>query len=54
MAKIAVIGGGYGGITVAKALDPVAAVTLIEKKDQFVHHAADLMVSMVRSQLNLP
>ena len=40
MARVAVIGGGYGGVTVAKGLDPLADVVLIEQKDQFVHHAA--------------
>ena len=42
MAKVVVVGGGYGGITVAGGLDDVADVTLIEQKDQFVHHAAAL------------
>ncbi|MDO5671831.1 MAG: FAD-dependent oxidoreductase [Actinomycetaceae bacterium] len=40
MASVVVVGGGYGGITVAGGLDEVADVTLIEQKDQFVHHAA--------------
>lgn len=43
MARVAVIGGGYGGITAARALDSVADVVLIEQKDQFVHHAASLL-----------
>lgn len=38
--SVAVIGGGYGGITVAKALDDVAAVTLVDPKDAFVHNVA--------------
>lgn len=46
MAKVAVIGGGYGGITVAGGLDDVADVTLIEQKDQFVHHAAALRAAV--------
>ena len=46
MAKVIVIGGGYGGITVAKGLDPVADVVLIESKDQFVHHAAALRATV--------
>jgi NADH dehydrogenase FAD-containing subunit len=37
-----VIGGGYGGITAAKALDDVADVTLIEPRDTFVHNVATL------------
>ena len=46
MAKVVVIGGGYGGITVAGGLDDVADVTLIEKRDQFVHHAAALRAAV--------
>lgn len=46
MAKVVVIGGGYGGITVAKGLDPLADVVLIEQKDQFVHHAAALRAAV--------
>lgn len=46
MARVIVIGGGYGGITVAKGLDPVADVVLIERKDQFVHHAAALRAAV--------
>ena len=33
---IVVIGGGYGGVNVAKALDEVADVTLFEPKDAFL------------------
>lgn len=39
---VAVIGGGYGGITVAKQLDEVADVVLVEPRDTFVHHVAAL------------
>lgn len=39
---VAVIGGGYGGVAVAKALDAVTDVTLIEPKDSFVHNVAAL------------
>lgn len=46
MARVVVIGGGYGGITVAKGLDPIADVVLIEQKDQFVHHAAALRAAV--------
>ena len=46
MARVAVIGGGYGGVTVAKGLDPLADVVLIEQKDQFVHHAAALRAAV--------
>ncbi|MDG6108540.1 FAD-dependent oxidoreductase [Dactylosporangium aurantiacum] len=41
-AHVIVVGGGYGGITVAKALDDVADVTVIEPRDTFVHHVAAL------------
>ena len=46
MARVIVIGGGYGGITVAKGLDPIADVVLVERKDQFVHHAAALRAAV--------
>ncbi len=46
MARVIVIGGGYGGVTVAKGLDPVADVVLVERKDQFVHHAAALRAAV--------
>jgi NADH dehydrogenase FAD-containing subunit len=39
---VAVIGGGYGGAAVAKALDADADVVLIEPKDAFVHAAGSL------------
>jgi apoptosis-inducing factor 2 len=39
---VAVIGGGYAGINLAKALDEVAHVVLIEPKDAFVHNVAAL------------
>src|SRR5436309_15165897 len=42
MATVAVVGGGYGGIAVAKALDEVADVVLIEPRDSFVHTVATL------------
>ncbi|GAA2618357.1 FAD-dependent oxidoreductase [Actinomadura fulvescens] len=37
-----VIGGGYGGASVAKALDQDADVVLIDPKDAFVHSAGSL------------
>src|SRR5437879_13167804 len=39
---VAVIGGGYGGATVAKALDEDTDVVLIDPKDAFVHAVAAL------------
>ncbi|GAA4070389.1 FAD-dependent oxidoreductase [Actinomadura miaoliensis] len=41
-AVVAVIGGGYGGAAVAKALDAETDVVLIEPKDAFVHSAGAL------------
>lgn len=40
--SVLVLGGGYGGISVAKGLDDVADVTLVEPKDAFVHNVAAL------------
>ena len=40
--SVVVIGGGYGGVNVAKALDEVAEVTLVEPKDAFFHNVAAL------------
>jgi apoptosis-inducing factor 2 len=40
--SVVVIGGGYGGINVARALDEHAYVTLVEPKDAFVHNIAAL------------
>jgi NADH dehydrogenase FAD-containing subunit len=39
---VVVVGGGYGGVNVAKALDDVADVVLVEPKDSFVHNVASL------------
>jgi apoptosis-inducing factor 2 len=39
---VVVIGGGYGGVNVAKALDDVADVVLVDPKDAFVHNVASL------------
>lgn len=38
--SVVVLGGGYGGINVAKALDEVAEVTLVDPKAAFVHNVA--------------
>lgn len=35
-----ILGGGYGGINVAKALDDVAYVTLVDPTEAFVHNVA--------------
>jgi len=39
---VAVVGGGYGGITVAKALDDVVDVVLVEPRDEFLHNVGTL------------
>src|ERR1019366_3454057 len=39
---VVVVGGGYGGIAVAKALDEMANVVLVEPKDAFMHNVAAL------------
>src|ERR1700680_2765979 len=39
---VVVGGGGYGGITVAKALDETTNVVLVEPKDAFMHNIAAL------------
>src|SRR3982074_3829397 len=39
-ASVVVVGGGYGGIRAAKALDDVADVTLVDPTDAFVHNIA--------------
>lgn len=40
--RVVIVGGGYGGVALAKALDDVADVVLVEPKDAFVHSAAAL------------
>ena len=37
-----VVGGGYGGYAVAKALDETSHVVLVETKDAFMHNIAAL------------
>jgi len=39
---VVVVGGGYGGIRVAKALDETSDVVLVEPKDAFMHNIAAL------------
>jgi NADH dehydrogenase FAD-containing subunit len=38
--SVVVLGGGYGGINVAKALDDIADVTLVDPSEAFVHNVA--------------
>ncbi|WP_067679883.1 FAD-dependent oxidoreductase [Nocardia miyunensis] len=42
MVDVVVIGGGFGGTAVAKALDDIADVTLVEPRDAFVYNVAAL------------
>src|SRR3979409_2102288 len=39
---VVVIGGGYGGVGVAKALDAAVDVVLVEPKDAFIHNIGAL------------
>jgi len=39
---VVVVGGGYGGVTVAKALDETTSVVLVEPRDEFMHNIAAL------------
>lgn len=39
-ASVVILGGGYGGINAAKALDDVAHVTLVDPTEAFVHNVA--------------
>jgi NADH dehydrogenase FAD-containing subunit len=39
---VVVVGGGYGGIALAKALDETSDVVLVEPKDAFMHNIAAL------------
>src|SRR5438132_5475903 len=39
---VVVVGGGYGGTAVAKALDATTDVVLVEPKDAFMHNIAAL------------
>ncbi|MEV6299506.1 FAD-dependent oxidoreductase [Actinoplanes sp. NPDC051861] len=44
--NVVVVGGGYGGIAVARALDDVADVTLVEPRETFVHNVAALRAAV--------
>ena len=37
---VVVLGGGYAGVQVARPLDDLADVVLVEPKDDFVHNVA--------------
>jgi NADH dehydrogenase FAD-containing subunit len=44
--RVVVVGGGYGGSALAKELDTVADVVLVEPKDAFVHATAALRAAV--------
>jgi NADH dehydrogenase FAD-containing subunit len=44
--KVVIIGGGYGGTAVAKALDKNFDVTLLEKREWFFHNAGALRAAV--------
>lgn len=48
---VVVLGGGYAGIQVARPLDEVADVVLVEPKDDFVHNVAALRALVAPSWL---
>ena len=40
MKRVVIIGGGYAGTMLARSLDPVAEVVLVEPKAAFIHNVA--------------
>ena len=40
MKRVVIVGGGYAGTIVARALDGIAEVRLVEPRDRFVHNVA--------------
>jgi NADH dehydrogenase FAD-containing subunit len=44
--RVVVIGGGYGGTAVARALDKYADVTLVEKQERFFHNPGSLRAAV--------
>ena len=44
--RVVVVGGGYAGATIARELDAVADVTVVEPKDHFVHAVATLRATV--------
>ena len=47
---VAVIGGGYGGPAVAKALDSESDIVLIDPRDAFVNSAGSVVPAVTVSQ----
>jgi NADH dehydrogenase FAD-containing subunit len=44
--RVVIIGGGYAGTAAARALDKVADVTLVDRKDAFFHRIASLRAAV--------
>ena len=49
--RVVIIGAGFGGISLAKQLDPYVHVTLIEKQERFFHNIASLRAAVDPSWL---
>ncbi len=49
--RVVIVGGGYGGIGVAKKLDPEADVVLVEPREAFFHNVAALRALVDNSWL---
>ena len=45
-ASVVIVGGGYGGINLARHLDEVADVVLVERREAFVHNVAALRAAV--------
>ena len=52
--RVVVIGGGYAGTRLAKALDEVADVTLVDRKEAFFHRIASLRASVRKDWTEAP
>lgn len=52
--EIIVIGGGYGGIRLARQLDEVARVTLVDRKEVFFHRIAALRAGVHEAWTTTP
>ena len=52
MKRVLIVGGGYAGTMVARALDGIAEVRLIEPRDRFVHNVAAMRAVVEPSLLD--